>query len=113
MDQMKMIQVDHEYNRRGIGPIQFLLAVMHDTTVPLPVRAKAAKDLCDLGYGEIGSFRHVTIHVTGGMSPHYTPEELNQLRGLQRLYASGHTLTEFDMVTYDGEDVEPIKGRKN
>jgi hypothetical protein len=100
---MQMIQIEHEYNRRGIGPIAFLLAVMNDTTVPLLLRAKAAKDLCDLGYANIGTIRQVTIHVTGGMSPHYTPEELNQLRGLQRLYASGHTLTEFDMVTYDGE----------
>jgi hypothetical protein len=109
---MKMIQIDHEYNRRGIGPIAFLLAVMNDTTVPLPLRAKAAKDLCDLGYANIGTIRQVTIQVTGGL-PGYTREEENQVRGLMRLYAKGHTLTEFDMVTYDGEEPEPIKGRKN
>jgi hypothetical protein len=65
MDQMKLIQVEHEYDRRGISPIEFLLAVMRDPTLPIPIRAKAAKDLMDVGYVHITE--HLTIRIEGGL----------------------------------------------
>jgi hypothetical protein len=39
---------DHEYNKPGIGPIEFLQAVMHDVRVKHKNRRKAAKALADL-----------------------------------------------------------------
>jgi hypothetical protein len=55
--------MEHEYDRRGISPIDFLLAVMRDPTLPIPIRGKAAKDLCDLGYISTETIR---IDVRGG-----------------------------------------------
>jgi hypothetical protein len=34
---------DHEYDRPDIGPIEFLLAVLHDPTVSLEDRMEAAR----------------------------------------------------------------------
>jgi hypothetical protein len=33
---------DHEYDKRGLTPLQFFLAVMHDKSLPLGVRMDAA-----------------------------------------------------------------------
>jgi hypothetical protein len=62
--------MDHAYDDPEIGPIEFLLAVLHDPTVPIQLRADAARHLCSLGYGDLSQVpprQHVTIHITGGL----------------------------------------------
>jgi hypothetical protein len=59
--------MDHAYNNPDIGPIEFLLAVLHDPTVSIQLRADAARHLCSLGITDTPPVQHITIHITGGI----------------------------------------------
>ena len=58
----------HLYNDASLNPVQFLLAVVHDTATDLRHRMHAAELLMGLGQGHIGVEREpeVTIRIGTG-----------------------------------------------
>lgn len=79
------------YHTPGISAHEFMLAVMHDPAVDLHLWIKAADELCRAGLGDIPTVRTIKIIIETGYIP--TPEELQEVILLQRIWASGHTLT--------------------
>ena len=60
--------VTHLYNDPSLGPLAFLLAVVHDTATDLRHRVHAAELLVGLGQGHIGAEREpeITIRIGTG-----------------------------------------------
>jgi hypothetical protein len=93
----------HAHNLPGIGAHEFLLAVMHDPSTDLMLRIKAADELCRAGLGDIGAVRTLTIVIEGGLPATYVPtaEEAQEVALLERIWASGQTLTSLGF--FDGD----------
>jgi hypothetical protein len=82
---------------------EFLLSVMHDSSVDLMNRIEAAGKLVSAGLGDIPHVRTLHIHIDCGYIP--TAEELREVLLLQRIYASGQTLTS---LGWDGSPMRYI-----
>jgi hypothetical protein len=107
----------HPHNLPGLSGHEFLLAVMHDSTLDLHDRMVAAEELCSAGLGNIGTIHTLRIVIEGGLGYIPTAEEASEVALLERIWASGQTLTSLGYFDgpgpYSGKILAklPIKGR--
>jgi hypothetical protein len=109
----------HAHNLPGIGAHEFLLAVMHDPTVDLHDRMIAAEELCRLGLGDIGTIRTLRVVLNNPIGYQPTEEEREEVQLVERIWASGQTLTSLGYFDTPGPLSPtilgglPTKGRVN
>jgi hypothetical protein len=85
---------DHPYNARSLRRHEFLLAVMHDPDLDLPIRIKAAEHLMRLGLGHIGIIRTIKIKIEGGIPEcssfeSFSKEMQEDVLWIKRCYEAG------------------------
>jgi hypothetical protein len=51
----------HKYDDPTLSSVGFLFAVMHDPSLPIEDRLEAAKNLIDIGYGDLSAERPPAI----------------------------------------------------
>jgi hypothetical protein len=100
--------MSHEYNRPGIGPIEFLLAVAHDPTVELRDRLQAIRIVALYLFCSYVTYEDGVPTINMRNLP--TPEEWRTMQPILRLYERGLTLTDLGLIDLPLEDM-PVKGR--
>lgn len=81
--------LEHEYDRPELGPVEFLLAIMHDPTLSIHERLEAARLASP--YVPVLAKDDGRLFVLPVMP---TPDEWREYILMMRIWESGHTLTE-------------------
>ena len=99
--------MEHEYDRRGITPVEFLLAVAHDSTVSTEDRIEAIRIVAPYLWCSLYTIEDGVPTISMHTVP--TPEEWRAVQSLLRIYERGHTLTSLGLMDTPLEEM-PVKG---